>query len=133
MSTTLVHETFPNPYAQIALVDAGTADLPDWVTGDEQVVSTMHAVYIATRPDTSGPIDVHVLSGEWEESSGGVRVFDGTVRTETGELEIGSPLAGLVQRVDIGAPGEVGLAIFVRPAHEPAEIWIHLVVARSGQ
>jgi hypothetical protein len=75
----LVIATFPNPYAQIAVLDSGTTDLPDWDTGDERAVATSQALYISTRSDTSGPVNVQVISGNGEVQPGAEQIFQGTL------------------------------------------------------
>jgi len=127
MNQTLLSETFPNAYAQISLIDAGTSDLPEWGTGDEPSVASEHALYLSTRPDTAGAVEVHVLYGKPEEQADAKEVFVGRLRIDSGSLEVGSPLAGAVQTLDFAAIRELSVVVLARPAHEPSEIWAYVV------
>jgi hypothetical protein len=128
----LVIATFPNPYAQIAVLDSGTTDLPDWDTGDERAVATSQALYISTRSDTSGPVNVQVISGNGEVQPGAEQIFQGTLRIDSGRLEVGSPLAGTVERIALGICVDLTVTVFVRPAVDPSDIWIHLLGVPDG-
>jgi hypothetical protein len=50
-------------YGQVVAQDAGTADIPDWESGDEQAVASEHAVLVATRPDHTGNVHIQFLRG----------------------------------------------------------------------
>ena len=110
----------PPAYAQVVIQDAGTGDLPDWSTGDERVVHTPPAIYVATRPDHEGEVRIVVLRGSSAEGLG-TKVFDGTLSLTTAELEVGSPLAARVRRIGLSGPAAVPTRIFVRPPDRPAE------------
>jgi hypothetical protein len=116
----LAEISVPAAYAQVVVQDAGTGDLPDWTTGDERVVHTAHAVYVATRPDHEGEVRISVFRGG-SPAGLGTEVFNGTLTLNTAELEVGSPLAARVHRMRLGEARAVPTRIFVRPPDRPAE------------
>lgn len=109
-------------YGQVVAEDAGTTDLPDWETGDEQAVASEHAVLIATRPDQDG--DVHVRVARGAAPGEGDRVFRGEMSVTSGRLAVGSPPASQMIEVDIGHEGYVPVQILADPVDLPERVTV---------
>jgi hypothetical protein len=112
-------------YGQVVVQDAGTADIPDWQTGDERAVASENAVLVATRPDHAGKVHVQVLRGDDEDNLGS-QVFDGELSVVSGCMTVGSVLAGQVLQVAVPRPGYVPIRIFVCPAELPERVAVVL-------
>jgi len=112
-------------YGQVVAQDAGTADIPDWQTGNEQAVASEHAVLVATRPDHKGKVHVQVLRGDDEDNLGS-QVFDGELSVVSGCMTVGSVLAGQVLEVSVRRPGYVPVKIFVDPPELPERVAVLL-------
>lgn len=112
-------------YGQVVAQDAGTADIPDWQTGEEQAVASEHAVLVATRPDSAGNVHVQVLRGDGGGDLGS-QVFDGELSVVSGRMAVGSVLAGQVLEVGISEPGYVPVRIFVDPVDLPERVAVVL-------
>ena len=117
-------------YGQVVVQDPGTADLPEWETGEERAIASEHAVYVATRADTDGDVTIQVLEGS---DTGGLGdcVFDGDLSTTSPRLEVGNPIAGVLQSVKINGAGYIRLRVFVRPRESPAEVGILIEPRRT--
>lgn len=112
-------------YGQVVAQDAGTADIPDWESGDEQAVASEHAVLVATRPDHEGNVHIQVLRGEGGPDLGS-QVFDGELSVVSGRIVVGSVLAGQTLEVETGRPGYVAVKVFVQPAELPERVAVVL-------
>jgi len=108
-------------YGQVVAQDAGTADIPDWQTREEQAVASEHAVLVATRPDHAGNVHVQVFRGD-DGDGLGLQVFDGELSVVSGRLAVGSVLAGQVLEVGVSEPGYVPVKIFVDPVELPERV-----------
>ena len=115
-------------YGQIALIDSGTVDLPDWETGAEAAVASEHAVLIATRPDTDGDVEIEVYTAG--ESVDGESVFDGELAVASGTLEVGS-IVGSDTHAIASRVGFVSIRILVEPAEMPNLVRVVVGSSRS--
>lgn len=111
-------------YGQVSLHDVGTTDLPDWVTGEEQVVTSEHAVVVATRSDVDGDVTIRVFEGD--EDIDGTLVYDGEVSVTTPALEVGSIVAAKLQKTKLSRIGFVRLRVFVDLAEAPSVVSVVL-------
>ena len=125
MNRILADATALGLYGQITVQDVGTADLPDWQTGEEWAVATEHAISIATRPDTDGDVVIIVLAGT-DDAGLGKLVFDGEISLTSPLLEVGNAVAATVARVDVGRTGYLPLRIYTEPGESPARVTILL-------
>lgn len=114
-------------YGQVSVHDVGTVDLPDWVTGEERVVTSEHAVVVATRSDAEGDVTIRVFEGD--DDAEGALVFDGEVSVTSPALEIGSIIAAKLEGIRLNRIGFVRLRVFVDPADLPSVV---SVVLESG-
>jgi hypothetical protein len=112
-------------YAQIAVLDAGTADIPEWESGEEKAVASEHAVLVATRPDHLGNVHVQVFRGEGGPDLG-LQVFDGELSVVSGRIAVGSVVADQLLEVETGDPGYVAVKVFVQPAEQPERVAVVL-------
>lgn len=123
MNRVLAEVNVPPLYGQVVVQDPGTADLPEWETGEERAIGSEHAVYVATRADTDGGVTIRVVEG-LDTGGLGDCVFDGDLSMTSPRLEVGNPIAAVLESVVIGGAGYVHLRVFVRPLELPAEVGV---------
>ena len=114
-------------YGQVAVLDVGTTDIPEFETGEEQLVASEHAVLVATRPDHLGTVRVQVVRGDVEGL--GARVFDAELAIVSGRLAVGSIVACQMLEVQTGGAGYVPVQIFVDPIQMPERVSVVLGLA----
>lgn len=85
--------------------------MPEWGTGGEVAVSTRSSVFVATAPDTEGAVEILVEIGHAPEAKG-PEVLVAVMEMASSEIEIGSPLAGMVQKISLGFQGMFNLHVF---------------------
>jgi hypothetical protein len=121
-------------YGQVFVGDARAADYPQFDSGEEPVVSTAHAVVVATRSDADGKVtmDVHhglgpaALPG-WDEQS---TVFDGELLLPSGLLLVGSQTAQDFRTFELTGTARVRIAVDEPGMASRVHVWVR---ARSRQ
>lgn len=117
-------------YAKVVFQATGTTDLPEWVTGEEPAVATRSAVYVATAPDTDGMVDVQVAIGN-SPGSWGKEVFVTELDRTSTEIEVGSPLSGMVQKISSGIPATFTLRVYCDPVSEARRVTFFVEIPAS--
>lgn len=112
-------------YGQVAILDAETADIPEWKTGNESYVAAAQAILVATQADTAGRVTVHVSTSNDEESRGEPKIFSGTISIPSKKLQVGNIISGELTSFDLGA-SEYSIHIYANRIEEPSEIRIVL-------
>jgi hypothetical protein len=125
MNTLRAELTVTPVYGQVFVQVSGSANFPEWDTGEEKAVSTDGAVLIATRPDAEGDVVIRILEGSEDEE--GDLVFDGSlVVAEADSLKFGNDISAQRGTVVLSQVGDVKLRIYVVPKDAPQEVKVLL-------
>jgi hypothetical protein len=114
-------------YSQVVIRDRDSSDLPEWVTGNENFVSTTHAVYVATSNDVAGDVTVRV--GSELDAPSMHTIFEGVLDFETGDLECGNIPAGHLKHISLGVTGKQKVEISVDDVTTPRVVQASLLGA----
>jgi len=82
-------------YAQVVVMDSGTTSLPEWVSGEEAVLSNESSLIIATRPDEDGDVEMRIC--EPGPSHTGALIFDGVMDFPSGTIQLGNIPAAYIE------------------------------------
>ena len=108
-------------YGQMIVESEGATDLPVPETGKERVVATTQSIMIATRGDADGNVDIEI-HGNRNLLENGLEIFEGELSFASPNLVYGSPLAGVVDKINIGRTGWVLLKIYVDVLESPTRV-----------
>ena len=76
-------------------MDSGTTSLPEWVSGEEAVLSNESSLIIATRPDEDGDVEMRIC--EPGPSHTGALIFDGVMDFPSGTIQLGNIPAAYIE------------------------------------
>ena len=98
-------------YGQVSIQGSETRDLPEWVTGEESILSTDDAIVIATRPDVGGDVVMTVVEGA--DAGNGELIYDAELSVPSGVLEFGSIVAGSLGTISLANEGRLHFRVYV--------------------
>jgi len=114
----------PPLYAQVVVMDSGTTSLPEWVSGEEAVLSNESSLIIATRPDEDGDVEMRIC--EPGSLQTGALIFDGVMDFPSGPLQLGNIPAAYVEEIRLVKNRGVHVKAFVEPPELPASVVVEL-------
>ena len=114
----------PPLYAQVVVMDSETTSLPDWVSGEEAVLSNESSLIIATRPDEDGDVEMRIC--EPDPSHTGALIFDGFMDFPSGTLQLGNIPAAYIEEIRLVKNKGVHVKVFVEPPESPASVVVEL-------
>lgn len=100
-------------YGIIALFDRSINSEAEFNTGMELAVSDGHCIFVATRNDLEGPVQVEVLLDDAVVLDGYTKVFDGTLEF-SGQVAVGSIIGNEIFDVPIVA-GTYEVKVYAAP------------------
>jgi hypothetical protein len=114
-------------YGQIEVGDRDLADKPQWVTGEESVISNDSMVCVATQSDTEGSVQIAILSEpQGDLSDRGHEVFFGELSLPSGHLVVGSSIGAQMEEFDLTPARSVNVRILVHPQEAPRNVTVLL-------
>ena len=114
----------PPLYAQVVVMDSGTTSLPDWVSGEEAVLSNESSLIIATRPDEDGDVEMRIC--EPGSLQTGALIFDGVMDFPSGTIQLGNIPAAYIEEIRLVKNRGVHVKAFVEPPESPASVVVEL-------
>ena len=114
----------PPLYAQVVVMDSGTTSLPEWVSGEEAVLSNESSLIIATRPDEDGDVEMRIC--EPSSLQTGALIFDGVMDFPSGTLQLGNIPAAYIEEIRLVKNRGVHVKVFVEPPESPASVVVEL-------
>ena len=109
------------PYnAQVELSDVDAQEYPQWLTGNEAVVSLPNSIAVATQGDDRGKVVVEAWSGELEADDSDLSqpMFDGEFSTTRGMANIGNTVGNELHSIVLSL-GRHRIRVYTSPAGEP--------------
>lgn len=114
----------PPLYAQVVVMDSGTTSLPEWVSGEEAVLSNESSLIIATRPDEDGDVEMRIC--EPSSLQTGALIFDGVMDFPSGTSQLGNIPAAYIEEIRLVKNRGVHVKAFVEPPELPASVVVEL-------
>ena len=114
----------PPLYAQVVVMDSGTTSLPEWVSGEEAVLSNESSLIIATRPDEDGDVEMRIC--EPSSLQTGALIFDGVMDFPSGTSQLGNIPAAYIEEIRLVKNRGVHVRVFVEPPESPASVVVEL-------
>ena len=114
----------PPLYAQVVVMDSGTTSLPEWVSGEEAVLSNESSLIIATRPDEDGDVEMRIC--EPSSLQTGALIFDGVMDFPSGTSQLGNIPAAYIEEIRLVKNRGVHVKVLVEPPESPASVVVEL-------